>query len=75
MTPGDPRRSRRRREIDLIHTVLVCVVLVILLQILLLNVAVEAYAGREAPVLVPAVAASGVCFLLALWWISRLRSG
>lgn len=62
-------RAQRAQQMTVIYAVMTCLVLLIVIQFLLLMVAVEGFQGGRAGVLIPATAASGVCFAAACWVI------
>ena len=73
---SDSRRQRaeRQQRMTMIHAVLACLVFLILIQFLLLMVAVDAFLGARPGLLVPALAASGLCFSGSCWLVRNLSS-
>ena len=57
----------RSQQMSPVYAVMVCLAMIILLQTLLLNIAVEGYLGGVIKVILPATAASGLCFAGTCW--------
>ncbi len=57
----------RGQQMSLVHAVMVCLAMLILLQTLMLNIAVEGYLGGAGKVIVPATAGSGLCLAASCW--------
>ena len=68
---GTARRNamRRPREMTVIYTVMVAILILILIQYLLLMVALEEYMSGDSAVLPGAALGYGGCFLAACWLI------
>jgi hypothetical protein len=58
-------RARRTQRITLVYAVMTCLAILVVLQFLLLNVAVEGYLGGHRELLWPCTLASGLCFAVA----------
>lgn len=68
--------TRRVQQMSLVHAVMVCLAMLILLQTLMLNIAVEGYLGGVSKVIFPATVVSGLCFAGSCWltaYIHRTR--
>jgi len=63
-------RTERWQQLSLVYAVMVCLVLLILLQTLMLNIAVEGYLGGVDKVLLPATVGSGICLACSIWLVS-----
>ena len=72
VTKSDASHTDRTQQMARIYTVMVCLAMLILLQVLLLSVAVEGYLGNEEKVILPAMIASGLCFIMSRWLIGYL---
>jgi hypothetical protein len=62
----DPRTAKLEQKMSGLLTVMVLVMLVLLIQLWLLNIAVEAYLAAHAGLAVPTFLASMFCFALNL---------
>lgn len=69
MMPARRRPAEGAQEMTRIHTVMICLMILIAIQFLLLMVAVDGFLGGRREILVPAAAASGLCFGGACWLI------
>lgn len=66
-------QAGRRQQMSLVQAVMVCVVMLILLQTLMLNIAVEGYLGGVEKVILPATVGSALCFAGSCWLIAYIR--
>lgn len=57
-----PRRAGRQQQMSVIYAVMVCLAMLILLQTLMLNIAIEGHLGGVRKVIFPATLGSGLCF-------------
>ena len=73
ITTNASEDAGRAQQMSLIYAVMVCLAMLILLQTLMLNIAVEGYLGGTGKVVVPATACSGLCFAGSLWLTAYIR--
>ena len=66
MIQPDPKQTRLKQRTESITGLLIGVLLVLILQLWLITVALEAHLAADASVAVPTFAASIVCFLISL---------
>ena len=68
-----PVGADRGQQMSLIYAVMVCVAMLILLQTLMLNIAIEGYLGGVSKVVIPATIGSGLCLAGSLWLTAYVR--
>ncbi len=73
VTAPTPTGADRSQQMSLIYAVMVCVAMLILLQTLMLNIAIEGYLGGVSKVVIPATIGSGLCFAGSCWLTVYVR--
>ena len=68
-------RARRDREMTIIYGVMACLVFLLIVQLRMLMVSVEAFMGGRTRVAVAGALASGACCAGACWLIRFVTSG
>ena len=73
ITTNASEDAGRAQQMSLIYAVMVCLAMLILLQTLMLNIAVEGYLSGVTKVIFPAAVASGLCFAGSCCLIAYIR--
>jgi Family of unknown function (DUF6755) len=72
MTPVDPQITRLEQKSQNILVMMIAVMLLLLIQLWLVTIALEAYLAADNTRAVPTFFASIFCFLLNLWLLKAL---
>ncbi len=68
----DPRLIKLERRSQALLTLMALVMILLLVQLWLLNIALEDYLAARTALAIPTFAASGFCFLINLWLLKYL---
>jgi hypothetical protein len=68
----DPRLAKLEQRTQGILTLMALILAVLLIQLWLLNIALEEFMAAHTALALPTFGASGVCFLLNLWLLHYL---
>jgi hypothetical protein len=68
-------RARRDREMTIIYAVMTCLLFLLIVQLLMLMVSIEAFMAGRTHVALPGALASGACCAGACWLIRFVTSG
>jgi hypothetical protein len=72
MINRDPRSTRLEQRSQAIVVLMVVVLVLLLIQLWLINIALEEYLAARSGLALPTFLASGACFLVNLWLLKYL---